>query len=47
MGKLRGTGVTVTALSLGVANRVSASLAQVAPRSLLVPILAKGHPGLQ
>jgi short-subunit dehydrogenase len=30
----------------GVANRVSASLAQVTPRSLLVPILAKGHPGL-
>jgi short-subunit dehydrogenase len=30
----------------GVANRVSASLAQVTPRTLLVPILAKGHPGL-
>jgi short-subunit dehydrogenase len=30
----------------GVANRVSASLAQVTPRSLLVPILAKQHPGL-
>ena len=30
----------------GMANRVSASLAQVTPRSLLVPILAKGHPGL-
>ena len=30
----------------GGANRVSASLAQVTPRTLLVPILAKGHPGL-
>jgi short-subunit dehydrogenase len=30
----------------GVVNRVSASLAQVTPRTLLVPILAKGHPGL-
>jgi short-subunit dehydrogenase len=31
----------------GVANRVAASLAQVAPRSLLVPIIARGHPGLR
>jgi short-subunit dehydrogenase len=30
----------------GVANRVSATLAQVTPRSILVPILARGHPGL-
>jgi short-subunit dehydrogenase len=30
----------------GMANRLSASLAHVTPRSLLVPILAKGHPGL-
>jgi short-subunit dehydrogenase len=30
----------------GVANRVSARLAHLAPRSLLVPILAKQHPGL-
>jgi len=30
----------------GMANRVSASLAQITPRTLLVPILAKRHPGL-
>jgi uncharacterized protein len=30
----------------GVANKVAAQLAQMAPRSVLVPILAKGHPGL-
>jgi len=30
----------------GVANRVSATLSQVTPRSLLVPIIAKSHPGL-
>lgn len=30
----------------GMANRVAASFAQVTPRSLLVPILAKQHPGL-
>lgn len=31
----------------GSANRVAAAFAQVAPRSLLVPILVKGHPGLK
>jgi short-subunit dehydrogenase len=31
----------------GVANRVSATLAHVTPRSVLLPILAKGHPGLK
>lgn len=31
----------------GSANRVAAALAQVTPRSLLVPILVKGHPGLR
>ena len=31
----------------GAANRVAAGLAQVAPRSLLLPILAKAHPGLR
>jgi len=31
----------------GAANRVAAALAQVTPRSLLVPTLAKGHPGLR
>jgi uncharacterized protein len=31
----------------GVANRVAATFAQVAPRSLLLPILAKNHPGLR
>ncbi len=30
----------------GVANKIAASFAQVTPRSLLVPILAKQHPGL-
>lgn len=30
----------------GVANRVVAQLAQVTPRTLLVPILARQHPGL-
>ena len=30
----------------GLANRVAATFAQVTPRSLLVPILAKQHPGL-
>lgn len=31
----------------GKVNRVAAALSQVTPRSLLVPILAKGHPGLK
>jgi short-subunit dehydrogenase len=31
----------------GAANRVGAVFAQVAPRSLLLPILAKQHPGLK
>jgi short-subunit dehydrogenase len=31
----------------GTANRVAAALAQVTPRSLLLPTLAKGHPGLR
>ena len=31
----------------GVPNKVAAALAQVTPRTLLVPILAKGHPGLR
>lgn len=31
----------------GSANRIAAAFAQVTPRSLLVPILAKGHPGLK
>jgi short-subunit dehydrogenase len=31
----------------GVANRVTAVLSQLTPRKLLVPILAKGHPGLR
>lgn len=31
----------------GVPNRVAAALAQVTPRTLLLPILAKGHPGLR
>ena len=31
----------------GVANKVAAMFAQVAPRSLLLPILAKQHPGLK
>lgn len=31
----------------GAANRVTAALAQVTPRSLLLPALAKGHPGLR
>jgi short-subunit dehydrogenase len=31
----------------GMANRVAASLSQVTPRSLLLPLLAKGHPGLR
>src|SRR5579859_1619883 len=31
----------------GVANRAAAALAQVAPRSLLVPLLARQHPGLK
>lgn len=31
----------------GAANRVSAALAQVTPRSLLVPLLARNHPGLK
>jgi short-subunit dehydrogenase len=31
----------------GVANRVTAMFSQVAPRSLLMPILVKGHPGLK
>jgi short-subunit dehydrogenase len=31
----------------GVANRAAAVLAQVAPRSLIVPLLARQHPGLK
>ena len=31
----------------GVANRVGATFSQVTPRSLLLPILVKGHPGLK
>ncbi len=31
----------------GGANRVAAAFAQVTPRTLLVPILAKNHPGLK
>ncbi|GAA4118860.1 hypothetical protein GCM10022215_20890 [Nocardioides fonticola] len=31
----------------GVANRVAASIAHVAPRSVLIPLLAKAHPGLR
>jgi uncharacterized protein len=31
----------------GVANRIAAQLAQVTPRSLLLPILTRGHPGLK
>lgn len=31
----------------GVANRVGAALAQVTPRTLLLPIIARGHPGLR
>ena len=31
----------------GVANRVGAAVSQVAPRSVLLPILARSHPGLR
>jgi short-subunit dehydrogenase len=31
----------------GAANRVSAALSQVTPRTVLLPLLAKGHPGLK
>ena len=31
----------------GMANRATAALSQVTPRSLLLPILTKGHPGLK
>lgn len=31
----------------GKVNRVAAALSQVAPRSLLLPVLVKGHPGLR
>ena len=31
----------------GVGNRVGAALSQVAPRTVLLPLLAKGHPGLK
>ncbi len=31
----------------GVANKVGSVFSQVAPRSLLLPFLAKGHPGLR
>jgi hypothetical protein len=31
----------------GAANRAASVLAQVTPRSLLVPILARSHPGLK
>lgn len=31
----------------GLANKLSARAAALTPRSLLVPVLAKGHPGLR
>ena len=31
----------------GIANRVGAMVSQVAPRSVLLPFLVKGHPGLK
>lgn len=31
----------------GLANRLGAAVAQVTPRSLLLPILTRGHPGLR
>lgn len=31
----------------GAVNRVAAALSQVTPRTLLLPVLAKGHPGLR
>jgi short-subunit dehydrogenase len=31
----------------GAANRVVSALAQVTPRSLLLPIVARQHPGLR
>ncbi len=31
----------------GLANRVGAAVSQVAPRSVLLPILARSHPGLR
>ena len=31
----------------GAANRVAAAIAQVTPRTLLLPTLAKQHPGLR
>ncbi len=31
----------------GTANRVASALAQITPRSLLLPLLAKGHPALK
>jgi len=31
----------------GAANRIASALAQVTPRTLLLPVLVKGHPGLR
>ncbi len=31
----------------GTVNRIAAAVSQVAPRSLLMPLLVKGHPGLK
>ena len=31
----------------GAANRIAAAFAQVTPRTLLLPVLAKSHPGLK
>jgi short-subunit dehydrogenase len=31
----------------GAANRVSAVLSQLAPRSLVVPLIARRHPGMR
>lgn len=42
-GLARGAGVVIP----GIANRVGAVGAQLAPRSLLVPLLASRHPGLR
>lgn len=42
-GMAKGRGVAIP----GLANRVGAAFAQVAPRSLLLPVLARVHPGLR
>jgi NAD(P)-dependent dehydrogenase (short-subunit alcohol dehydrogenase family) len=46
-GASSGIGAEIARDLAGLANRVGAAVSQVAPRSVLLPILARSHPGLR